>query len=113
IRQIESVGRRVGADVLIVRDLPLCPTAIGVGRRLGVPVVLDMAENYPAMMRDIWTAGRHKPWDVAVRNPRLVSLIEQWCLPRLDRILVVVEESGDRLESLGVPSDRIVVVSNT
>jgi glycosyltransferase involved in cell wall biosynthesis len=111
--QLKRVARRADADVVIVRDVPLCPTAISVGRKLGIPVVLDMAENYPAMMRDIWEAGRQKPWDVAVRNPRLVGLVERWCLKRLDGVLVVVAESGDRLVRLGVPSSKITVVSNT
>jgi glycosyltransferase involved in cell wall biosynthesis len=114
LRRLLSVARRVGADVIIARDLPLCPTAIMAGRALRIPVVLDMAENYPAMMREIWDAGRQKPWDVLVRNPRIVAAVEQWCLPRVDRVLVVVEESGARLErDLGIPRERIAVVSNT
>jgi glycosyltransferase involved in cell wall biosynthesis len=112
-----SLLRRTIADVqpnvLIVRDLPLCPLAINEGRRAGVPVVLDMAENYPAMIRAVWTAGRQKPWDALLRNPRLVAAVERWCLPRLDAVLVVVEESAERLVALGVPPDRITVVSNT
>lgn len=114
IRALSRVAKEVTADVIIVRDLPLCPTAIHVGRKLGVPVALDMAENYPAMMREIWDAGRQKPWDVLVRNPRIVASVERWCLPRLDSIIVVVEESGDRLrDQLGVPESKIAVVSNT
>jgi glycosyltransferase involved in cell wall biosynthesis len=113
IGHIRRVVRQVGADVIVVRDLPLCAAAIRVGHGDGVPVVLDMAENYPAMMQDIWDAGRQKPWDVVVRNPRLVRLVERWCLPRLDGVLVVVEESGERLVRLGVAESRIAVVSNT
>jgi glycosyltransferase involved in cell wall biosynthesis len=103
----------VRPDAVIVRDLPLCPLAIRAARRAGVPIVLDMAENYPAMIRAVWTAGRHKPWDVVLRNPWLVAAVERWCLPRLDAVLVVVEESADRLVALGVAAERITVVSNT
>lgn len=100
-------------DLLLVRDLPLCPTAIWVARGAGVPVGLDMAENYPAMIRAIWTARRHGAADFLIRNPRLVALVERWCLPRLDGVLVVVRESGERLVRLGVPREKITVVSNT
>jgi glycosyltransferase involved in cell wall biosynthesis len=110
---IAGTIRRVGADVVVVRDLPLCPTAIRAARRARVPVVLDMAENYPAMIQAVWTAGRQRPWDVVVRNPRLVAAVERWCLPRLDHVLVVVEESGARLRALGVAAERITIVSNT
>ena len=51
-------GRKVNADVVIVRDLPLAPTAVRAGRKLGVPVIMDMAENYPAMIRDVWLQNR-------------------------------------------------------
>jgi glycosyltransferase involved in cell wall biosynthesis len=108
-----DVGRKVGAELVIVRDLPLAPTAIKVGRKLGVPVIMDMAENYPAMIRDIWIGGRQGRFDFLVRNPAFVAAVERWSLRRLDHTIVVVEESGQRLEALGVESDRITVVCNT
>ncbi len=105
--------REIDADAIIARDLPLCPTAIRVGRKFGIPVIHDMAENYPAMMRKIFESGSQRPVDHVVRNPRAVAAVERHCLSRLDHILVVVEESGDRLRRLGVPAERITVVSNT
>ena len=111
---MKRVGREEGVDAILVRDLPLAPPAIHVGRRLGVPVVLDMAENYPAMIRDLWTTGSTRPGDFLVRNPRAVEAVERWTMARIDHILVVVEESRDRLvEELGVPLQRISVVGNT
>jgi len=110
---LARVARTVRPSVLVVRDLPLCPTAIWVGRRYGVPVVLDMAENYPAMMRKNFEAGRHRPIDYIVRNPAAVAAVERYCLPRVARVLVVVEESAARLQRLGVPATRIALVSNT
>jgi len=74
---------------------------------------MDMAENYPAMMADIWTDGRAKPLDVLVRNPRLVAAVERRTLPHLDHIITVVEESSQRVVRLGVPEDQVSVVSNT
>lgn len=105
--------RQADAELVIVRDLPLCPAAILVARRFGIPVLLDMAENYPAMLRETWDAGRRRPWDVLVRNPVLAEAVERWCLPRVDRVLAVVDESAQRLVRMGVPPERIDVVSNT
>ena len=101
------------ADVLLVRDLPLTPTAIWVGRRLGLPIIHDMAENYGAMIRDLWHTGTTRWGDSLIRNPALVDQVERWCLKRLDHVIVVVEESRERLIDLGVPSDKITVASNT
>jgi glycosyltransferase involved in cell wall biosynthesis len=105
--------RESGAELVIVRDLPLCPAAIRVARRRGIPVVLDMAENYPAMLRETWDAGRRRPWDLLVRNPALAAAVERWCLPRVERVITVVPESAARVAAMGVPVERIDVVSNT
>lgn len=110
---IQQTVRAVRPDVILVRDVPLCPTAIRAARRAGVPVMLDMAEHYPAMMQLIFDAGRQRPVDYLARNPRAVSAVERWCLPRLDGVLVVVEEMAERLAHMGVPRERITVVSNT
>ena len=108
-----GTSREVRPDVMIVRDLPLAPTAIWVGALTGTPVVLDMAENYPAMLETTWRAGRQQLLDIVVRNPMLARGVERYVLARADRILVVVDESEQRLRSLGVGAERIEVVSNT
>jgi glycosyltransferase involved in cell wall biosynthesis len=72
-----------------------------------------MAENYPAMMSSIFSSGVAKPIDFLVRNPRVVRMVERWVLKRIDRILVVVEESRERLVALGVDPEKIALVSNT
>ena len=110
---LTTVVRENRPHVIIARDLPLCPAAILVGRRTGVPIILDMAENYPAVISAIWEAGRQRPLDVLVRNPSIVAAVERYCIRRVDRILVVAEEARTRLEGMGVPRDRIDVVLNT
>jgi glycosyltransferase involved in cell wall biosynthesis len=110
---LSDTVREVEADLIIARDLPLCPTAIHVARAHKIPVILDMAENYPAMMRAIWETNRARPADYIVRNPAAVARIERWCVDRVDHIITVVEESSARVEALGVPASRITVVSNT
>ncbi|MFN8647495.1 MAG: glycosyltransferase [Gemmatimonadales bacterium] len=112
-----SLTRRVltgsGARLLIVRDLPLAPLALRVAAPLGVPVLFDMAEDYPALLQTTWDAGRHRPLDYLVRNPSLAAAIERSVLPRVTHTMVVVEESRDRLLAAGLPAPRVSVVSNT
>jgi glycosyltransferase involved in cell wall biosynthesis len=113
IRAIGRTVRRQRARVLVVRDLPLALTAVLVGRIARIPVVLDMAENYPAMIQDVWDAGRARLGDRLVRNPRLIGLVERLAVRLVDHILVVVDESRDRLAALGVPAHKMSVVMNT
>ena len=115
-RWVGAIGRtahQVRADVILCRDLPLAVPAILAARHRGLPVVLDMAENYAAMLRSRWEAGRMRAWDALVRNPALASLVERWVLPRVDHVLVVVEEAGARLIARGLAPERVTVVSNT
>jgi len=51
--------------------------------------------------------------NVLVRSPSLARLVERWVLPRVDGVLVVVEESRARLIADGVAPERVSVVSNT
>jgi len=110
---IVRTARESAADVIVVRDLPLAPTAIWAGRQLRIPVVLDMAENYPAMMQALWDNGVHKTTDWFVRNPRLVRAVELPVLEHIDHVFVVVEESRDRIVDLGLDPRRVTVVGNT
>jgi glycosyltransferase involved in cell wall biosynthesis len=113
LRRIRVVATEIRADLILCRDLPLLPTAVWVGRRLNIPVILDMAENYAAMIRGVWDNGRHRWSDWLVRNPRIIEAVERWSIRHADHIIVVVEESRDRLVSLGVSEGRITIVSNT
>ena len=97
----------------MVRDLPLALTAVLVGRLRRIPVVLDMAENYPAMIQDVWDAGRARLGDRLVRNPKLIALVERMSVRLADHVLVVVDESRDRLAAMGVPASKMSVVMNT
>jgi glycosyltransferase involved in cell wall biosynthesis len=110
---LSDTAKRVRPDLVIVRDLPLAPTAIWLGRRLGIPVTIDMAENYPAMLRTTWAARRQRPLDFLVRNPLLAGIVERYALAHADRVLVVVDESEKRLRSMGIDGARIDVVGNT
>lgn len=111
IGHLKAMVRRHAIDLLMVRDLPLAPTALMAAG--GRPVVLDMAENYAEMMRDIFTDGRAGLLDHLVRNPTMVAAIEKFVVRRVDHILTVVEESSARVERLGVAAERLSVVSNT
>lgn len=100
-------------DLIITRDLPLCATSVWAGRKARIPVVFDMAENYPALLQDVWDTGRQRSFDWIVRNPRAAAAVERYCLPRVQEVLVVIEEAGEHALRLGAPPGHVSVVSNT
>jgi len=113
IGRIAEVVRAHDIEALIVRDLPLALAAVAVGRRHGVPVLLDMAENYPAMLRDMRRFERFRLQNVLVRNPLLAGFVERIALRLVDHVVVVIEEARDRLLKAGFRADRISIVRNT
>jgi glycosyltransferase involved in cell wall biosynthesis len=114
LSKIRQVIRKNSIDLLMVRDLPMAPAAVLVARRCGIPVVFDMAEDYPAMIRDVWRFEDFRLSNFLVRNPAFVDRIERLCIRKFDQILTVVDESSARLiDQYGIEPDRVQVVSNT
>jgi glycosyltransferase involved in cell wall biosynthesis len=112
-RAIARVCERERIDLIVIRDLPLAMSGINIGRRLGIPTVLDMAEDVPAMWRDVIRARPYMVHNYLLKNPLLGRLLEKRCVHRIGHILVVVEEARDRLVALGIDRSKISIVSNT
>lgn len=110
---IKTLISTEGIDLMIVRDLPLAPAAWLVGRYMNIPVIMDMAENYPAMIADTWTFRGPNLIDYLIRNPILLRKLEKVILPKFDSVWVVSSYSANRLIKLGVSRDKIRVVGNT
>src|SRR6185437_9492881 len=110
--QIWREARATDADCIIVRDLPLAPAALVVGRLAGVPVHYDMAEVYPVALH---TLLPHEAGFaiLLVRATHLAETVERLVVRRATTTFVVSEESRLRCVSLGVPADRVVLVGNT
>lgn len=110
---ITRVVKEQRCDVVLVRDLPLALAGIVVGRLTGCPVVIDLAENYPAMLKDFWPINRRRPFNWIVRNPWMAAWVERATIRLADHVVVVVQEAADRLRGLGVENRRLSVVMNT
>jgi len=105
--------RRAGSELIIVRDLPLMPTAILIARLLGRKVVFDMAECYPEMYASTLRFADRKLLKFIVKNPGFTALVERFSVHHADHVFVMIEESRDRLLRLGGDPARITIVSNT
>jgi glycosyltransferase involved in cell wall biosynthesis len=105
--------RRARPQRILVRDLPLAPLGIWLGRRAGCPVIVDMAEPYPEALRSNWQFDGLGGMDHLLRNPRLADAVERWVVRRGPRTLVVSDETGARLERIGLPPGRWTLVGNT
>jgi|MTBAKSStandDraft_1061840.scaffolds.fasta_scaffold01661_8 glycosyltransferase involved in cell wall biosynthesis len=111
--RIFNIAKSMKTDAIIVRDLPMAPTALFIGKLTVQPVILDMAECYPELIRLIWRFEPFRLKNLVVRNPWLADLVEKKVVKNVDHVWVMIDESRDRLLRKGVPADRISIVSNT
>jgi glycosyltransferase involved in cell wall biosynthesis len=120
LRRIFDLHARHHFGAIHVHDLPLARTSIVAGRRLSVPVVFDMHESWPELVRLVKTPGSghlltrtaRMLKNLAVYNSARYLSLERWCLERADHVIVVADEQRRRLLENGLVSDRISVVMN-
>ncbi len=101
-------------DVVVAREILLAEPAGRVCRRGGLPLVIDMAEHYPASMR-AWKKYRRNPLlKFLVFHARVPDRVERRSLRWADGVITVCEEQNQRLhEAFAYPRHRMVVVGNT
>jgi len=105
-------AREAKPACIVVRDLPLAPAALAVGRILRLPVHYDMAEVYPLGMLSILPHEMTLAIRI-VRFTRAAYAVERLVLRGAATTFVVSEESQARCRELGVPPDKVVLVGNT
>ena len=112
-RLINNIIEVNGINLIIVRDLPMAVAGVRAGKKYRIPVIFDMAEDYCAMLREIW---RHKKYDglnLLVRNPYLAKMVENYVIRKFDHILVVVDEAKEIVINAGGNRDKLTVIGNT
>ena len=98
-------------DAIHVHDLYLVGGGLRAGRRLNVPVVADLHENWvEALQHYAWSTRPPGRW--VVRIPKWEAVERRW-VRAADHLVVPIEEARDRYLSLGVARDRVHVVPNT
>jgi glycosyltransferase involved in cell wall biosynthesis len=113
LKKIGDVARSNQIDLIIVRDLPMALGAITVGKIYKIPVILDMAECYPEMLRLIWKFEPFKLQNVLIRNPFIADFVEMVAVRMAEHVFVMIEESRNRLLGKNQKSEKITIVSNT
>ncbi len=102
-------------QVLHVHDLLALPTALRVARGVGLPVVADLHENWPAYLEAVAAGltGLERRAFVTVWDPARWRRIEAELLPLCAAVIVVVPEAAARLRAYPLTRDAVVLVSNT
>lgn len=108
-RGMESLVTEHGAEALHLHDLPYVPSAIRAVRATGVPLVLDLHENYPAAIAQ-WKRGLLARLTF---SPARAARLERSAVRMVDRVVVVVDEAKERVVGLGADPADVVVFGNS
>ena len=114
-RQVRSIHAQRKIDALHAHDLYLFGAALRAGKKLHVPVVGDMHENWVEALRHYkWSTTAPGKWVVDLA--KWEQLETRWA-SQVDRLIVVIDEMQDRivsqLQQAGTRSEHIVTVPNT
>ncbi len=111
LRSSKTIKENKG--VIIVRDLPLVKAGLIVAKLRRSRIVFDMAECYPEMYESAAKFSKRSLITKVLKNPWLAKNYEKKVVDKVDHILVMIQESKDRLNSMGVSEEKISIVSNT
>ncbi len=110
---IKNIIEKQGINLIIVRDLPMAAAGIWAGKKFHIPVIYDMAEDYCAMLREIWKHRKYHGVNLFVRNPYFAKILEKYVIDKFHHIIVVTEEARDIVIEAGVDKGRVSIIGNT
>ncbi|MCX7735128.1 MAG: glycosyltransferase [Candidatus Kapabacteria bacterium] len=101
-------------SIIIARDIMLAEASADIGHKFKLPVLMDMAENYPAAMREWKKYNKTLTRRFIVHKLKIPDLFERNSVSKVDGIITVCQEQNQRLiDTYDYPKDKIVVVHNT
>lgn len=110
-RGIAKLHREFSFGAIHVHDLYLVGGGLTAGKKLGLPMVADLHENYVHALKNYaWSTTPPGKWLVSI--PRWHKLEKKW-LAEARSIVVVIEEARERVLGLDVPEEKLAVVPNT
>lgn len=110
-RFVDELFAKERFDALHICDLPLAKIGYEAKKKYGSIFVLDLFENWPVLLQ----LSTHTNTILG----KMLSTHKQWVRYEkemcglADRVIVVVEEAKTRIEALGIPPEKVVVISNT
>lgn len=113
-KAIKNVVNTHKPDIIISRDIMLAEAACEIAHKHRIPCIIDMAENYAAVMKGWRKYKKNIFVKTIVHTLKLPDRTERRSVALADGMITVCEEMSDRFNRLyGFPYERMQVVSNT
>jgi glycosyltransferase involved in cell wall biosynthesis len=101
-------------DIIIVREIMLASAAAICARKKNIPVLMDMAENYPEAMR-LWSKySKTLLRRLIVHKIKVPDIVEKNAVKNMDGIITVCREQNIRLNNqYKYPLNKTISIHNT
>ena len=113
-KELKKVIEGYKPDMIIVREIMLGTLAGKIGIKYQIPVVMDMAENYPAVIKLFKKYKKNYFSRLLIHTLDLARVVEKRSLKLIKNIIVVCDEQKQRLQKEKFYNNHnIVVIENT
>lgn len=111
-KKIREIIQEQKIDLVIARDILVAPSCLQAAEKK-IPVLIDMAEHYPAAMKGWGKYNRHFLSRFAVHQLKIVDHVEKYAVKNSQGIMTVCLEQENRLEKMGALRKNLCSVQNT
>lgn len=113
-KAINTTVDRIRPHMIIPREILLAEAAAKSAKKYSIPVIMDMAEHYPAAMREWKKYTATALGRLLVQTIKVPDILEKRSVHLMDGIMTVCQENSDRLlREYGYPFMNTQVVNNT
>jgi glycosyltransferase involved in cell wall biosynthesis len=113
---VKKIIKNNNIKVIHFHDLPLMKTSYLFAKRINIPVIFDMHENYPEMMEEYKMSRKSmlkKIKDSLFFEPKRWKKYEATYIVKMNHIISVVDEMKEKLIlEYSIDSEKITIVSN-
>ncbi len=111
---IKETVKEYKPDLIIVREMLIAEIAGKIAKKYSIPIIMDMAENYPACIKEWKKYNNSVAKRFAFHTLKLADIIEKRSVKLMDGIITVCQENSERVsKAYKYPMDKICVVHNT
>jgi glycosyltransferase involved in cell wall biosynthesis len=113
-RIIHKTLKAVKPDLVIVREMHIAEISGKQCKRKGIPIIMDMAENYPAAMQEFKAYNSNFIKRFVIHKLKIPLRIEKRAVKRIDGVITVCSEQNMRLISVyGISPEKLAIIHNT
>ncbi|MER3329510.1 MAG: hypothetical protein RIF34_08040, partial [Candidatus Kapaibacterium sp.] len=113
-KELETIIKGYKPDAIIVREIMLGTLVGKLGKKHNIPTIMDMAENYPAVIKLFKKYKQNILSRFLIHTLDLAKVVEKKSLKLIKNIIVVCDEQVDRLKSEKyISNHNFCVVENT